>query len=138
MISGDRTAEAVVMVASVDVEEPTTRRVCELLVSRATTVADVPEPMVMVAPGTKVRPETMYSEEATGVIVLPPTTMFGADAVGATVTGASVDVEEPTTRRVCELLVSRATTVVDAPEPMVIVDPGTKVWPETTYSEEAI
>jgi hypothetical protein len=46
----------------VEVDDPTIRMVWELMVSRAIMVVELPEPMVIECPGSRVWPETMKSE----------------------------------------------------------------------------
>jgi hypothetical protein len=58
--------------------------------------------------------------------------MIGTALPAAMVCSGNADVDVPTTRYVCELLVWRATTVLEEPEITVISDPAAKVWPEMT------
>jgi len=54
-------------------------------------------------------------------------------AGGVLVIGPIVDVDEPTISKVFEESVRKATTVVASPEPTVMLEPGTRVWPASTY-----
>lgn len=120
-------AVAVPVLDSVVLDDPTCRTVSEPDVCRATTVVDEPDPTVMVEPGCRVcEPITspLDAEAETAVSVALLTTTFDGVAGGAS---DKVDCFVPTCTIVWEPEVRTATTVVDEPEPRVILEPGCKV-----------
>lgn len=99
----------------------------------------ITEPDTVIAvPGRSVWDATTYSEAEFGVMTAEPIVNAGGCVDPAkAVCFSSVDVDVPTTKYVCESLVRRATTALEVPETRVISDPAAKVWPETTYFNEA-
>lgn len=92
----------------------------------------------MVDPGPRVCPEIMYSDELSGVIVLPSTTIGRAlFVVGPMGVADIVEADDPICRMVSERAVDRAMMTVDGLGPTVIDDPGISVWPEMMYRDDA-
>lgn len=92
----------------------------------------------MVDPGLRVCPEIMYSDELSGVIVLPSTTIGRTlSVVGGMGVADTVEADDPICRTVLERSVDRAMMVVDDLEPTVIDDPNIRVWPEIIYRDDA-
>lgn len=84
----------------------------------------------MVVPAARVEPEMRYWDFAFGVMVCEPM-MKAAGSVP--VAEGRREVLGPKTTAVEPLDVWSARTVVEVPEPRVMLEPGARVWPDTMY-----
>ena len=105
----------------VESEEPTCKTVYEPVAMRATIVVEVPDPIVTDSPGVRVFP----SITKTGLVV-------------PSAAGSIVEAELPTCRTVYAPVVTRATTVVEEPDPRVTEEPGVIVLPSITKAEPVV
>ena len=84
----------------------------------------------MVEPAARVEPETRYWDSAFGVMVCEPIVRATGSVPAAEGTR---EVLGPNTTAVEPLDVWSARTVVEVPEPRVMLEPGARVWPDTMY-----
>jgi len=113
----------------VDVDVPITSSVCDSLVRRATTTADVPELTMIEEPRASVLPLTMYCDLELAVIVSSATTIEAKAVLCGVVEGPdNRDKPELTCKTVAPpILVVIATATEEAPLLMVLVDSTARV-----------